>query len=118
VARPRTAAPKPRTRIQREKQDIILEAALEMFSQHGFRGATIDQIAEVAGMSKPNLLYYFPSKEEIHPPPADPSCSTPGWPRLREIDADRRPLHRTPLLHPPQARNGTRFSAREPALRQ
>ena len=33
---------------------------------HGFRGATIDQIAEVAGMSKPNLLYYFPRKEEIH----------------------------------------------------
>ncbi|WEK04011.1 MAG: TetR family transcriptional regulator C-terminal domain-containing protein [Candidatus Devosia phytovorans] len=57
---------RPLTRIQREKQDIILEAALEVFSLHGFRGATIDQIAEVAGMSKPNLLYYFPRKEEIH----------------------------------------------------
>ncbi|WP_286721615.1 TetR family transcriptional regulator C-terminal domain-containing protein [Devosia sp. 63-57] len=58
--------PRPLTRIQKEKQDIILEAALEVFSVHGFRGATIDQIAEVAGMSKPNLLYYFPKKEEIH----------------------------------------------------
>lgn len=58
--------PRPLTRIQREKQDIILEAALEVFSAHGFRGSTIDQIAEVAGMSKPNLLYYFPKKEEIH----------------------------------------------------
>ena len=57
---------RPLTRIQREKQEIILEAALEVFSVHGFRGATIDQIAEVAGMSKPNLLYYFPRKEEIH----------------------------------------------------
>jgi len=57
---------RPLTRIQREKQDTILEAALEVFSMHGFRGATIDQIAEVAGMSKPNLLYYFPRKEEIH----------------------------------------------------
>ncbi|WP_232846757.1 TetR family transcriptional regulator C-terminal domain-containing protein [Devosia beringensis] len=57
---------RPLTRIQREKQDVILEAALEVFSMHGFRGATIDQIAEVAGMSKPNLLYYFPRKEEIH----------------------------------------------------
>ena len=37
-----------------------------MFSQFGFRGATLDQIAEAAGLSKPNLLYYFPSKEEIH----------------------------------------------------
>jgi TetR/AcrR family transcriptional regulator len=60
------AKPRPLTRIQREKQDIILEAALEVFSAHGFRGSTIDQIAEVAGMSKPNLLYYFPKKEEIH----------------------------------------------------
>ncbi|NMA97521.1 MAG: TetR/AcrR family transcriptional regulator [Phyllobacteriaceae bacterium] len=57
---------KPLTRIQKEKQDIILEAALEVFSLHGFRGATIDQIAAQAGMSKPNLLYYFPKKEEIH----------------------------------------------------
>ncbi|MBS3850565.1 TetR family transcriptional regulator C-terminal domain-containing protein [Devosia sp. BSSL-BM10] len=60
------AKPRPLTRIQREKQNVILEAALEVFSMHGFRGATIDQIAEVAGMSKPNLLYYFPRKEEIH----------------------------------------------------
>jgi TetR/AcrR family transcriptional regulator len=55
-----------RTRIQREKQDVILEAALDVFSREGFRGATIDQIAEAAGMSKPNLLYYFPRKEEIY----------------------------------------------------
>jgi TetR/AcrR family transcriptional regulator len=54
------------TRIQREKRDVILEAALDVFSLHGFRGTTIDQIAEQAGMSKPNLLYYFPRKEEIH----------------------------------------------------
>ena len=61
-------APKarPQTRIQREKQDVILEAALDVFSREGFRGATIDQIAEAAGMSKPNLLYYFPRKEEIY----------------------------------------------------
>jgi len=57
---------RPRTRIQREKQDLILEAALNVFSVHGFRGATIDQIAEAAGMSKPNLLYYFASKEDMH----------------------------------------------------
>jgi TetR/AcrR family transcriptional regulator len=54
------------TRIQREKQDLILEAALDVFSREGFRGATIDQIAEAAGMSKPNLLYYFRRKDEIH----------------------------------------------------
>jgi TetR/AcrR family transcriptional regulator len=58
--------PRRRTRIQQEKRELILEAALEVFSAHGFRGATIDQIADAAGMSKPNLLYYFRNKEDIH----------------------------------------------------
>jgi len=57
---------RPRTRIQRRNIGTILEAALEVFSAQGFRGATLDQIAQAAGLSKPNLLYYFPSKEAIH----------------------------------------------------
>jgi TetR/AcrR family transcriptional regulator len=59
-------APKKATRIQRRNRRAILEAALEAFSAYGFRGATIDAIAEKAGMSKPNLLYYFPTKEAIY----------------------------------------------------
>ncbi|MFZ1726459.1 MAG: TetR family transcriptional regulator C-terminal domain-containing protein [Albidovulum sp.] len=54
------------TRIQKRNRQTILDAALEVFSQQGFRGATLDQIAEVSGLSKPNMLYYFPSKEVIH----------------------------------------------------
>ena len=54
------------TRIQQRNRSAILDAALEMFSKHGFKGATLDQIAEAAGLSKPNLLYYFRSKETIH----------------------------------------------------
>lgn len=57
---------KPRTRIQLKNTQAILDAGLEVFSKHGFRGATLDQIAAEAGLSKPNLLYYFPSKESIH----------------------------------------------------
>jgi TetR/AcrR family transcriptional regulator len=57
---------RPRTRIQARNHETILDAALEVFAAQGFRGATLDQIAEVAGLSKPNLLYYFPSKEAIH----------------------------------------------------
>jgi TetR/AcrR family transcriptional regulator len=59
-------AARPKTRIQREKREIILDAALDVFSIQGYRGSTIDQIAEAAGMSKPNLLYYFRGKEEIY----------------------------------------------------
>lgn len=57
---------RPRSRIQQKNREMILDAALEVFSLHGFRGATLDQIAEGAGLSKPNLLYYFPSKEAVH----------------------------------------------------
>ena len=55
-----------KTRIQRANEQKILEAALDVFSRNGFRGSTIDQISEAAGMSKPNLLYYFKSKQAIH----------------------------------------------------
>ena len=66
MAIPRAAQTQRRTRIQAEKEELILEAALEVFSHRGFHGSTIDQIAEVAGMSKPNLLYYFRTKEAMH----------------------------------------------------
>jgi len=59
-------APLPRTRIQKRNTGVILDAALDVFSQHGFRGATLDQVAAAAGLSKPNLLYYFASKEAIY----------------------------------------------------
>ena len=58
--------PRPRTRIQTKNRETLLDAGLDMFSTHGFRGTTLDQIADVAGLSKPNLLYYFASKEAIH----------------------------------------------------
>jgi len=60
------ASTNKQTRIQGINRGIILDAALEVFSAYGFRGSTIDQIAEKAGMSKPNLLYYFPRKEDIY----------------------------------------------------
>ena len=66
MAIPRAAKTQRRTRIQEEKEERILEAALDVFSVSGFRGTTIDQIADAAGMSKPNLLYYFRTKDAVH----------------------------------------------------
>ncbi len=82
---------RPRTRIQARNRETILDAALEVFSQMGFRGATLDRIAEVAGLSKPNLLYYFPSKEAIHE--ALLSQLLDAWlDPLRDMDAGGDPL--------------------------
>ena len=57
---------KPATRIQEKNRRTILDAGLDVFSQFGFRGTTLDQIADRAGLSKPNLLYYFAGKEAVH----------------------------------------------------
>ncbi|MEL6510371.1 MAG: TetR family transcriptional regulator C-terminal domain-containing protein [Pseudomonadota bacterium] len=54
------------TRIQREKRQVILKAALDVFSIQGLRGATLEKIAEAAGMSKPHVIYYFGSKDAIY----------------------------------------------------
>jgi len=54
------------TRIQAANREVILAAALEIFSAFGYRGTTVDQIAAKARMSKPNLLYYFRRKEDIY----------------------------------------------------
>ena len=60
------AKPVVNTRIQARNKELILEAALDVFSASGFRGATVDQIAAKSEMSKPNLLYYFRRKEDIY----------------------------------------------------
>ncbi|MCU0902005.1 MAG: TetR family transcriptional regulator C-terminal domain-containing protein [Cypionkella sp.] len=83
--------PRPKTRIQLKNSETILEAALDVFSAQGFRGATLDQIAEVAGLSKPNLLYYFPSKEAIHQALLTRLLDTWLDP-LREMDANGDPV--------------------------
>jgi TetR/AcrR family transcriptional regulator len=79
------------TRNQRVKTEAILEAALEVFSTQGFRGATLDAIAEAAGLSKPNLLYYFASKEEVYTRLLDRLLETWLEP-LRGLDPSGEPL--------------------------
>ena len=44
----------------------ILAAAKRLFAQRGFGGVSLDHIAREVGASKQNLLYYFPSKEELY----------------------------------------------------
>lgn len=84
-------AAKPRTRIQEKNRARVLEAALEVFSREGFRGATLDAIALEAGLSKPNLLYYFASKEDIHVTVLEGLVD--NWlDPLREMDAHGDPL--------------------------
>ena len=88
---PTHAQTAPRTRIQEKNRASILDAGLMVFSQYGFRGATVDQIAEAAGLSKPNLLYYFPTKEAVHAALLKGLLDTWLAP-LRALDPDGDPL--------------------------
>lgn len=48
-----------------ERRQRILDAALVVFSQTGYTGATMDAVAVEAGLSKPTLYQYFNSKEML-----------------------------------------------------
>lgn len=77
--------------IRERNRKRILDAALEVFSQNGYRGSTLDQIAGRAGLSKPNMLYYFSGKEEIHLTLLNALMDIWLAP-LRDIDPDGEPL--------------------------
>lgn len=53
-------------RIRERNRENILAAAEREFAQHGFRGTTIQNIAEQAGLPKSNVLYYFSNKKRIY----------------------------------------------------
>jgi AcrR family transcriptional regulator len=43
----------------------IIEIALELFSEHGFEGTTLQQIADRLGFTKAALYYHFRSKDDL-----------------------------------------------------
>lgn len=48
-----------------QRQEEILKAALKIFSQKGFKGATTREIAEEAGVAEGTIFRYFKTKKEI-----------------------------------------------------
>lgn len=54
------------TRARLRNQPLILEAAEQVFARHGYRGASIQAIAEAAGLPKSNVLYYVGSKRQLY----------------------------------------------------
>jgi TetR/AcrR family transcriptional regulator, acrAB operon repressor len=53
-----------RERSERSREKI-LEAALRLFSRQGYRGTSIREIADAAGISTGNLYHQFPDKESL-----------------------------------------------------
>ncbi|MDR6214428.1 TetR/AcrR family transcriptional regulator [Paracidovorax wautersii] len=78
AVQPRTSADTPEEAVARpsphrgpsaarqKKERSILAEAESQFAQFGFEGASLESIAAAAGLSRHNLLYYFPSKEALY----------------------------------------------------
>jgi len=49
-----------------ERRQQLLRAAQQVFVAHGYHGAAMDEIAEVAEVSKPVLYQHFPGKRELY----------------------------------------------------
>ena len=62
---PRRRGPKPRRERQEEKRKVIVEAARAVFRRLGYDSASMNDIAQEAGVSKATLYVYFTSKEGL-----------------------------------------------------
>jgi AcrR family transcriptional regulator len=57
----------PRRRLSAAaRREVIEQAATEVFAEHGYQGASIDEIARRSGVSPPVVYDHFASKEELH----------------------------------------------------
>jgi len=61
-----TVRPPRRTEIRQQNETLILQAAEKVFAEAGFGGATMQLIADMAGLPKANLHYYFATKEDLY----------------------------------------------------
>ena len=58
-------APAQRAALGAERREQILEAAVRLWTDHGFEGTTLDAIAREAGIAKGTVYLYFATKEDL-----------------------------------------------------
>lgn len=86
-------APEPITTPRRgRKYEQVLEGARGVFLQDGFEGASVDEIARRAQVSKATLYSYFPDKRLLFLEVAKRECARQADTALQEID----------MSHPPE----------------
>ncbi|HZJ85951.1 MAG TPA: TetR/AcrR family transcriptional regulator [Erysipelotrichaceae bacterium] len=51
--------------MEKSTKELISEAAIDLFNEHGFEEVSVNEIIDVVGVSKRTFYYHFKSKEEI-----------------------------------------------------
>jgi TetR/AcrR family transcriptional regulator len=98
----------------RKTQEKILNAAFEAFTENGYEGASINNIAERAGVAQPLVVYHFPSKDALWVASVEGALDQfmkrllPDLEALKELD----PATRLSLIF----REFVRYSATMPAM--
>jgi TetR/AcrR family transcriptional repressor of mexJK operon len=70
------------------KFDQVLEGARQVFLSDGFEGASVDDIARAAGVSKATLYSYFPDKRFLFMQVAKTECLRQADLAIENIDMD------------------------------
>ncbi len=73
------------------KFDQVLEGARAVFMKHGFEGASVDDIAKTAGVSKATLYSYFPDKRLLFAEVAKCECHRQADNALEVVTSDSKP---------------------------
>jgi AcrR family transcriptional regulator len=73
------------------KYDQVLAGAREVFMADGFEGASVDEIARVAGVSKATMYKYFPDKRMLFVEVANIECARQADAALDKIDRSAPP---------------------------
>ena len=81
-------------RLDPDKRERILEAAIRVFARNGYRKSSVEEIAREAGIAKGGLYLYFTGKEELFGE-AFLSCFEADRETLREAIANSRSPERT-----------------------
>lgn len=73
------------------KFDQVVDGAREVFLRDGFEGASVDDIARAAGVSKATLYSYFPDKRLLFMQVASQQCQRQAQECIEQIDTTRSP---------------------------
>ena len=95
------------------KFEQVLAGAREVFLRDGFEGASVDDIAKVAGVSKATLYSYFPDKRLLFVEVATNECNRMADQIVEQIDESRPPVEVLSIV----ARQLVRFLTSDFALR-